>query len=245
MICIVLQYHGGDYFRAMELARFIARIEPKRRDDVLFMFFGRWDAAPPDGTTLELVRQKFDAAFAQTSKYRWHGWPAGPNGIAREAMGNAATWLPYYFGGAMANVEALLLIEPDVTPFARDWIDQMIDDWKAFGVSTENPGGVWQIGAWRDSGGPGGHINGNCLIRVDIARTVPLQVITPHVAWDCAIAPLMRGHWYDSWLFRNDFQGVNATLERLRRPIRGEHPPVLIHGYKDDSALKLARNILL
>ncbi len=230
MICIVLQYHGGDYFRAMELARFIAALEPKKRDDVCFMFFGRWDANEPDAITLAQVALKFRVGFCSTSKYKWHGWPAGPNGIAREVLEAAPNWLPFYFRDA--RIDALLMLEPDVVPFARFWLDRLIAEW-------QRAGDAWQVGAWRGSGGPEGHINGNCLIRADVSRVLPLQVITPHLAWDCAIAPLMRDHWRVSKLFVNHFQAVNATREKI------PESAVLVHGYKDNSALKLARHYFL
>lgn len=244
MICIVLQYHAGDYYRAMELARFIAQLERRPRTDVKFAFFGRWDARDPDVTTLDLVGKKFGVRCARTSRHKWTGWPSGPNGIAKEALETAPSWLWREFG-IVTQDGPLLMLEPDCVPFARDWLDQMIDDWQTFGTGPDQRDGVWQIGAWRDSGGADGHINGNCLIRSDIAHVLPLQVITPHLAWDCAIAPLMAKHWYHSWLFRNDFQSTHASLATLTTPIRGDRPPVLIHGYKDNSALKLARQHLL
>ncbi len=229
MIAIVLQYHGGDYFRAMELARFIAQLEDVPRGDVRFMFFGRWDAPSPDTDTLAALRRKFLVTHAHTSKYKWTGWPAGPNGIAREVLETAPNWLAFK---RWPDVKALLMLEPDCVPFARGWLDQMVTAWR-------RRDGAWQVGAWRNSGAPEGHINGNCLIRSDIRDVLPLQVITQHLAWDCAIAPLMRDHWRESKLFANHFQSVNATRN-------GIHPSaVLVHGYKDNSAMKLAREILL
>jgi hypothetical protein len=247
-LCIVLQYWERDRERAMELARFIAELEPRHRDDVAFIFFCRWDATAPDPVTCLKVSAKFATAYAFTSKYKWQGWPAGPNGIAREVLEAAPDWLRHNFLprflpqlGFDRDVDALLMLEPDCVPFDRFWLNQMINEWCLHGHRKDLslPGDAWQIGAWRDSGGPGGHINGNCLIRADVAKVIPLQVITEHFAWDCAIAPLMRNHWRDSPLFVNHFQSTNATKEKI--------PPnaVLVHGYKDDSAMQLARHYLL
>jgi hypothetical protein len=228
-LCIVLQYFGGDYFRAMELARFIADLEPTERHDVRFLFVRRWDAAKPD--IPKALVDKFDVASEVTSKYQWTGWPAGPNGIAREVLEAAPFWLQRNWG-PMHGIEALLMLEPDCVPFARGWLDQLIAEWQR----AEN---AWQVGAWRGSGGPEGHINGNCLIRPDIRGVLPLQVITQHLAWDCAIAPLMRNHWRTTKLIVNHFDSRNATKDAI------PETAVLVHGYKDDSAMKLARHYLL
>jgi hypothetical protein len=233
-LCIVLQYWECDRERAMELARFIAELERHRRDDVAFIFFCRWDAAAPDPVTCMQVSAKFNTAYAFTSRYKWIGWPGGPNGMAREALEAAPIWLRHNFLPRLQSApDALLMIEPDCVPFARGWLDQLIAAW------DRRHDGTWQIGAWRGSGGPEGHINGNCLIRADIGRVLPLQVITPHLAWDCAIAPLMRDHWIDSKLIVNHFDSRNATKDAI------PETAVLVHGYKDDSAMQLARHYLL
>lgn len=237
-LCICLQYYQGDRDRAMELARFIAELEQKQRTDVGFCFYGRWDADSPSVAVFLAVSAKFGrVAHYRTSQWKWTGWPAGPNGIAREVLETAPKWC--------MGAPAVLMLEPDCVPLSRRWLDEMIEEWETFGYGHEQQGGAWQIGAWRDSGGAGGHVNGNSLIRFDLRTVVPLQVITQYLAWDCAIAPLVQKHWYDSWLFRNDFQSTGAEAWRLTTPVRGHRPPVLVHGYKDDSAMKIARTLLL
>lgn len=226
----------------MELARLIADIEPRKRDDVRFRFFARWDCEQADRDTIAHVANKFDVSWAKTCSYKWDGWPAGPNGIALEVLDTAWNWLKKI---GWSDTTALLMLEPDAVPLSSSWLDQLKAEWHEHGFSQANAGGAWQIGAWRNSGGEHGHINGNCLIRPNIRAVLNGMPINPYVGWDCGIAPYMREHWHHSGLFLNHFQSTGAKLEDLLRPETGARSPVLVHGYKDNSAMKIARQLAL
>lgn len=224
---IALQFCPTDFPHAMRLARLIADIERTPRTDVEFCFAARFDCAPaPDA--VKYLMLKFPVRIFNTTT-RWTGWPGGPNGMARDVLAHAAReW---------AKQDGILLIEPDCVPMARDWIDQLRYEWSQHRCLM--------MGAWRDSGPSCGHINGNCIVSPDFADRVNLRGITQHCAWDCAIAPQVRHQWHSTGLILNRFQSLGAEEEVLKWPDEGVKPPVLVHGFKDDSAYDIAVKKLL
>lgn len=231
LFVVALQYYEGDKAEAERLGRFIADIEPERREDVKIVLVRRWDAPRLSKDTLDHVAKKFPL-YEYKTRTPWLGWPGGCNAMVLDFVTNWF-WQPTKFDG-------VLLLEPDTVPLAKDWLNQIIAEWE-----TARAAGAWLMGSWRNSGGQWGHINGNCVLRSDFSRLVDMSRITPHLAWDCAIVPQVKDHWHVSGLFKNCFQSVNATEETLRVPEIGDKPPVLVHGYKDGSAYEIARRWLL
>lgn len=233
MIVVVLQYHVGDLREATELASMIADIEPVRRTDVGIRLVARHDCPTMELLTLQKIGKKFDMSWAH-SKSKSAGWPKGPNGMALDILSTAKEWLNEC---GWSDAVGILMLEPDCVPLQKDWLNQLILAWD-FALLD----GVRQMGSWRPSGGANGHINGNCMLKPDLGNKVDLHMwCPPDLAWDVGIAPHLRKHWLHSGLFRNDFQCMNATEERLRTPEIGGVAPVLVHGYKDDSARRIAR----
>ena len=230
-LILALQFHEADKPQAMRLARLIADIEPERREDVLFVFVARWDCAM-DPNVGAYVCQKFNTDYA-ISISRLAGWPDGPNGMALTTLRYAARRCETSPLFAPNNDWlGLLMIEPDCVPVHRDWLNILIAEW-----TRQRAAGKWLMGAWRNSGGPYGHINGNCVTRPDFATLVDLSV-PQGLAWDCAIAPQVKDHWEDTPLIANYFQSMNATEKVL------DDGAVLVHGFKDDSMYELARRTL-
>lgn len=230
MILIALQFYNADRARAMRLARLIADIEPKFRDDVEMLFCARFDT-PQDSETIEYVRQKMGVRQF-TTVTRWTGWPGGPNGMARDVLREIGN-------GQNARAEGVLMLEPDSVPVARDWIDQLMAEWRG---PEGAPCEAYMMGAWRDSGPVGGHINGNCIVPPEIGSLVDLSRITEHYAWDCEISQQTRGYWKRTNLIRNLCQETNVSEARMLDGT--SERPVLIHGVKDDSAYEIAKKLL-
>jgi hypothetical protein len=227
MLTIALQFHPGDAEAAFRLARLIADIEPARNPDVLFLFVRRHDAAM-DMQTRAHVAQKF-AVDEIVSLDPATGWPAGPNAMAKALF--------TYARQALAHHEFVLAIEPDCTPLSREWIAALRIEWYDSGHSI--------VGTWRNSGGAHGHINGNGMFIPSLLNLMPpgSMVFTPHLAWDCAIAPYVHKRWQHTELIRNLFQTPTITrsdIEAMRR-----EGVALLHGIKDDSAHRIAREVLL
>lgn len=227
MLILALQFWKGDRDKAAELARFIADLEPTFRDDVIFVLAGR-QCEIGVAFAEKYLEEKF-TVHEITCDNEQEGWPSGPNALALFVMEQAPELCPLAFG--------LLMLEADCVSLQRDWINQIILAWQLAFLE-----GAWQMGSWRDSGGQWGHINGCCVIRPDIAKLIDLKTWVPRdLAWDAAIAPFCKDHWCKSGLFLNKFQSSNATEAELRTPEIGGVAPVLVHGYKDRSALEISR----
>ena len=237
MIAIQFQYHSGDMREAEVLARFIADLEPNRRSDVKFRFIARKDTPSFDMNVIKHVSAKFETSWTHSESTET-GWPKGPNGIAYDIL----------LGGERAmqdigwyDVDAFLMLEPDCVPLSASWLDHLIAEWEAAKLA-----GKWMMGSWRNSGPAGGHINGNCIIRADIARLAHLKDPPIGYAWDCYVSEKVKAtHWFQTGLIRNDFRSYKATEEQLRTPEIGDREPVLSHGFKDHSAMNIARKWIL
>lgn len=226
-IMIALQFWEGDRVKAMRLARLIADIEPKARDDVEFCFVRRFDTEPIAHDDLSHLSLKFKTHVIKTTT-QWTGWPGGPNAMALDVLNAFKDW---------EGLDALLLIEPDCVPTSCHWLRHIMDEWESATTLQK-----WVMGSWRGSGGQDGHINGNCVVRPDLAKVVPLgNLVGPGFAWDCAIAPYIKNHWFITGAIKNQFQSSNATAADLLTPEFGEFSPSLVHGYKDDSAFEIGK----
>lgn len=235
-IVVCLQYWAGDRREADTLARFMADIEPKRRDDVKIRFVARYDCESLDMDTLRYVGTKFDISWTH-SRRKWQGWPDGPNGMAYDILEDGLKVLEKF---GWQEIDGFLMLEPDSVPLQRTWLDQLIAEWAI--ARLENK---WMMGSFRQSGPHCGHLNGNAMVWPKLGEHVHLKDAPQSFAWDCYIAPFCKHHWHITGLIRNDFRSENATEQTLRTPEVGDKLPVLSHGFKDGSAMKIAREWLL
>ena len=231
MLALVLQFHDGDRETAMRLARLIADAELEPRADVFFIFAARFDTSH-DEATVEHVRKKFPYTETFTSTTKLTGWPAGCNGLWRDVM--------LMIDKRCEEFDGVLTIEPDVCPVSLHWLNVIINDWQ-----DAKAKGMVQMGAWRNSGLPGGHLNGNSVYRADLAswlrsRGFEVKQIGNGIAYDCAIAPWTREYWATYGRILNRFQTQNITPDEIKTPDVGDEPPVLIHGIKSDDVYNYA-----
>ncbi len=227
---LALQFHEADKAKAMRLARFIADLEPFFRNDTEFLFVARFDCEH-DHDTIRYVNSKFRVNWI-TSYTKWTGWPAGPNAMARDTL--------EYLAANRRDSGGVLLFEPDCAPVSPSWITHLIEEWDRARFAERII-----MGAWRPSGGADGHINGNCVLRPNIALQIGLDMIGPDLAWDCAIVPYVKNRWLATTLIKNCFESKDATGRDLFWNPIGQDAAVLVHGYKDDSAYNLAHKNLL
>jgi hypothetical protein len=234
MIALILQFHEGDKATAMRLARMIADSEELPRDDVQFYFVARYDTIP-DEDTVRYVRVKFPYTETLTTRTKAAGWPAGPNAMVVDIL----DWF-----AVRTELKGVLLLEPDCVPLNKHWINILLSEWEG---ALE--AGRVMMGAWRNSGPPGGHINGNCMIIPGLAawlrnRGFETAQMVNGIAWDCAISPWVKEFWETTGLILNRFQSKDATEEALLMPDSGDESPVFVHGYKDDSAYNIGKKFL-
>ena len=228
-LVLALQFYAADRDRAMRLAKLIADIEPKPREDVEVVFVARYDC-DHDKETISYVSQKFPVHWI-TTHTKWTGWPGGCTAVALDTL----EWV----AANRKDAVGVLMIEPDCVPMGADWLNQLLDEWNDARMLDK-----WIMGAWRDSGGPYGHLNGNCVLLPAFANLVRARdIIGPDLAWDAAVAPYIKDHWYITGAIKNCFESRNATIQRMLTPDVGEFAPALVHGFKDDSAFAIAKEM--
>ena len=231
-ILIALQYWNGDRDRALELARFLADLEPERSKLADFLFVPRFDSSL-DETTVHKVARKFNVYTAK-SRRQGVGWPDGCNELWFSAMEwvqsmTAARKIPAY--------KAIFTCEADGAPIQRNWIEWMSLEWDR----VNKPKPVVIAGALVE---PGPHINGNALISGEpgfltwIARRV--GGVHPGCGWDfCLRGDFERLGWANIPCMRSLYNTPTFSSEQYTKMI--ENNWVWVHGGKDTSLIKLGR----
>jgi hypothetical protein len=238
---IVIPFSEGDREAAMRLAHFIAKIEPKRRDDVELCLVNRFDCERAGAAEIALLLPTFKVSTMNTTT-KATGHPQGCNAMAEDI-----------FTFALANknwedVDAILFMEPDCVPVARDWIDQLRAEWDDLNLHRDTDLSV--VGCFRSLGVDIPHVNGNALWNPRIAEWYDLKA-KPGLGWDSSVALEMSTDDYrNTELISNLFKETNMPEERMRvNPfslglLNPARPPVLIHGVKDESAWNYAKKAM-
>lgn len=235
-LVLFLQFYEADHREAMRLARLIASLEVLPREDVEFVFVNRYDCELADVETVAKVVEKFAVSHFTTTT-RWTGWPGGCNAMAKDVL--EEIWCNIEPNTKWEDARGFLLIEPDCLPVQEDWLNQLIKAWEVARRADK-----LIMGAWRNSGPPCGHINGNLLLAPQAAAPKYTAGIGPGYAWDCEVTPRMLDRAELTGLIKNCFKMTNATVENLTTQDRGEVAPVLVHGFKDDSSYATALEVL-
>lgn len=227
-LVLALQYWEGDKDNAMQLARFIADLEPGYREDVEFCFIKRFDATF-DAETMGYVSNKFLVRVIDTDKHSNPGYPQSANFMSYSTMQAAKFW---------TDVKAVLLFEYDCIPVQKNWINQLLVEWdRAAGQ------GALVLGSWRPANNPLGHINGNMLFSPRLTQYVDLGDGPPKMAWDIYYPKVFKPVWMRSGLISNRHREENLSDARIQTPECGTKPPVLCHGAKDLSVWAYAKRI--
>ena len=234
---VALQFWEGDKEKAMHLARFIADLEPAFNAQVDFVFMARFDTKH-DQNTIQHVARKFNV-WTLTCTRRTTGWPTGCNDMALDLLQQSASRTRP--GKPWANHKALYLIESDVMPMCRDWLQRLSDEWD---VAQE--AGKCVLGSWSPYHSPVGHINGNMLVSPDLVFKVKGLESCPFKAgWDAYFAPKFFPVWYKSVQMANHYDyRQNIPPEILFSCVDGVTPPAVVHGVKDWSAERQVRKKL-
>lgn len=251
MLILNLQFYSGDKEQAMQLARLICDLEPDRRDDVVFMFSARFDCTH-DEDTINYVWKKFKHVIIHTTKRKAVGWPDGPNKVFADSYERCVEM--HKKGALPGNISAVLFMEADCIPLTKDWINRLIDEYKACGKKI--------LGAWLKKGDAGSeHINGNCIISLDFWRKFPAIFNPPsRGGWDATLAYGILREAAPSRLIWSDYRlGTTDNpwkgCEYLWGPreygceenaLYGEVLfPVWYHGIKTDQGIACVREKLI
>lgn len=225
-IVLCMQYWEGDREQALRTSRFIADLQDGHSDRFDFMFCPRFDSSL-DPETIRYVSRKFNV-WTHVSTRREVGWPAGCNGIVSDLFMES---LKRYRNGTWKNVKAVWLLESDVTPLKKNWLDLIDKEWDQANALV--------MGAWQPEWSPVGHINGNMLFVPNLAEKIRgLEGCPPHMPWDTFHAQKFSRHWHKSPQMVNFYKRTNVTPNEIYPE---GNPFCFVHGIKDSSGIDIAR----
>lgn len=233
----------------MALARLIADLEPTFRNDVMVMFTARFDCQF-DEDTVKYVEQKFKCIKYRT-KRNATGWPNGPNQMMACSFEHL---VELKIRGKYPNLQAVMLIEADCVPLAKDWLNQLITEW--------NGQSKMVLGAWLKKGDANvEHVNGNCIIAIDFWKKFKAIMHPPsRGGWDATLAYGILPNatpskliWSDYRLGTDDnsWKGCDYLFAPKRygcpeNPLYGQElTPAYLHGCKSMDGLECARKRLI
>lgn len=236
---IAVPYFNGDAARAARLLRFMAALQADRAPFALLVAH-RYDArsileVEHSGASLaDILFQKFGSVIGYRCPTVGHGWPQGCNAVAFDVFREVAK-----LRHLLADPETgpLIMLEPDCVPINRDWLSVLYQRWLD-GV-RHNPN-ISVQGAWRNSGGQYGHVNGNAVFPVNFALRFSDYFNVDGCAWDAALAPLLRANWCKSGLIANRWNEKDLTRDQIES---GEEVPVIVHGVKDESVWNYVKEV--
>lgn len=230
-----VQYWSGDEERALALARLIADIEPKRREDAILVLSRRLDCKLSEeaARTARYCEEKLPTMLLH-SKRPEVGHPDGSFGLWAGTVGRLhRLWmkgaLPWEWGKCVFTCEA------DGAPIRKDWIDQLRKaHHRSLAMGKRITGAVMDEPLW--------HVNGNLVMDLSVWSDHPTLAHCPNgVAWDCHHATILLPEARACLAIRNEYQTRDWTLGALR-PIGRES--AWLHGVRDESVVNCVRAMM-
>lgn len=218
-ILVVIPYWEKDRNQAHDLCKLISGMQQEPSQEAEFLLVARQDCSE-DATMREILSRKFKVNFYRCES-PLRGWPSGANGMFGRSM--------CYVSNIPQKYEGVFWMEPDCVPIRRDWIKLLHDEWK------KRPNKVCIVGFTHSVDGTddGMHVNGNAIYDQQIARLIPEITYCDSWAWDWQHRHKMLQFTQHTNLIINKYKATNA------QPSDMDDRFALIHGYKDDSLIKL------
>lgn len=232
-LIIAIQYWAGDEERAMRLARLIADIEPKRRDDVAIAFCRRFDMEVESALLWQTwlhVAKKFPVLKLR-SRREGVGHPEGCNELWSGVMDQLST--QWRAGNLWAH--SVFTCEADGVPLRSDWVDKLAYiHRRTLEAGKRITGPIMQQYP---------HLNGSLVSHFSLWFDRPSLHRTPaDQSWDMFHSHVIlcegRG---DPWI-KNVYGGSKWSPESLRNMAR---ETAWLCSQKDDSALEWAERELV
>jgi hypothetical protein len=190
-------------------------------------------------TRVHKVESALVSAFAKAvwvtrAKHFANGWPAGSNALWKSTIEDAG----HMASSGQTKAEGILTFEADCIPMARDWIDRLDAEYR--GRLRDIVGHIHQVETLDV------HVNGNAMWPIDLATRWPhvLQVPPIH-AWDYFNREFFMPHAQDTALIAQIYRRKVLTFAEWSSIRKHDLRPVLLHGIKDSSGRRLAREQLL
>jgi hypothetical protein len=244
MLVIALQFYVGDWYKSMKLARLLADLERRRRDDVCLLFV-RTTECPASRYLNETVARCSEVFHVESlvvrsdtpeRRERWGRlgtWPVGPNVLWTGAV--------EYFLRSMGSRWATLFTVDggDSVPLHRDWADILVGD------HAETVRGGLGITGWVGRDGLARwHVNLNLLASRSFLEANHGELLAMpagehlHEPVDMYHADLFLSACRASTVVRNDWRRAGARRAELEA-VAGQS--AWWHGCKDGNVIDLAR----
>jgi len=228
---VALQYWRGDEAEALSLARLIADIEPKEREDVVLVLARAFDCplSPEAEATQKHCSAKLRTMLLQSHVERV-GHPSGCYGVWAGTVGRL--YQLWSSGMIDSRHDSVATFEADGCPVRSDWLDRLQ---AAHGRTLTQ--GLRVTGAVMDEPIP--HVNGNLVMHLSVWGDRPsLRDSIHNVAWDIQHARVLIPLTRPCGVIRNEYETRDWTEGCLAGIAR---EAAWVHGCKDDSILRIVR----
>jgi hypothetical protein len=235
-ILIALQFWEGDRAAALNLANFLADLEPRHTPLADFVFVHRADCRPP-GPEVSYMSRKFNT-FVYKSPRSETGWPQGCNALMESTVEWAYCMME---ANRIPRYKSIFLCEADGGPVSRDWVAKMSHAWDV--ANARKP----VVIAGPLVFGPSEHINGNCMLSGDLSFLKwlvrgPRQYTSG--GWDFVMWPTFKQKGAANIVgMRSYYATPHFTLEAYNQ-MRNEDL-IWVHGDKSGDLIKWGRQELL
>lgn len=232
-IVIALQFYEGDFHAAMRLARLLADIEPRRRDDAVLAFCPRFDLEPSreQYETFLYCGHKF-GVMNVAIKRQGTGHPTAAN----EMWGGIMDVMSEGWRAGQLHYPSVFFAEPDGCPLKRDWLDLLIAEHEQALCA-----GKRVTGALMRHAVP--HVNGSMVLHCSAWLDRPsLHVTPPEQAFDMFHAAALMAEVQPTTLLANPY-GATGWSDGALAAIA--HDTAYLLNTKDDSAIAWAERTLV
>lgn len=180
-LAVAIQFWRGDMRQALRLARFLADLEPRKREDVCLVFARRFDVkvTPELESTMLYCGQKFSVTTIASDRQA-EGHPDGCYGLwsgtAEKLVAARSDKWPY---------DNVFFVEADGVPMRWDWIEHLKR------VHAEHLATGYRITGARMYRGER-HVNGSFVMHSSFFEDHPsLAKCRSRVPWDCHHGPVL------------------------------------------------------
>ncbi len=233
-LLLALQFFNGDREKAIELANFIAALEPRHSDIADFVFVARYDT-PQSDLAVQTIARKFDVSTF-TTRRKAVGWPYGCNEMWFDFMTHLCEQKN---AGRLGQYKAVLTFESDCCPLRKGWIESLSDEWDKQNKKV--------VGHLTNCGPNTDHINGNAMFSMDIEFLRFLRATAgckANAGWDLAMArEFKKWGWADSKKIISWWRHENLPEQEYEEMLY--NGTVLFHGIKDGSLASLVKSKFL
>lgn len=237
---ITIPFWSGDKSQAGQLAKLLADLEPKHSDRADILLVNRFDTPGLGPEAIKYISRKFNVLQHRSAR-KETGWPSGCNGLFFGMLEYVYHMLE---AGKIPRYRAIFNMASDVVPLRKDWLAYLHDEWTAL-QKSKHP--VKFAGAFIENSKD--HINGDAAFLssdLDFLRWLIKDVggIKVRAGWDWILAGDFRSRgWANVEGIRSLWQTPTMTKPEAENWLKQK--VYMIHGVKDDSLLRHAREMLL